>query len=48
MPILSNARHEKFALNILKGQSGREAYLNAGYRCGAAAADVSASELLRV
>lgn len=31
MPILSNARHERFAQEIAKGKSQAEAYANAGY-----------------
>jgi hypothetical protein len=32
MPILTNARHERFAQEIAKGKSATEAYILAGYK----------------
>ncbi len=32
MPVLKNARHEKFAQNLAKGMSATEAYEKAGYK----------------
>lgn len=32
MPVLTNARHERFAQNIAKGMSATEAYVEAGYK----------------
>jgi phage terminase small subunit len=32
MPILKNARHEKFAQALAKGKSATEAYVDAGYK----------------
>ena len=32
MPILTNARHERFAQEVAKGKSATEAYATAGYR----------------
>ncbi len=32
MPVLKNARHEKFAQNLSKGMSATEAYEKAGYK----------------
>jgi phage terminase small subunit len=47
MPVLDNPRHERFAHEIAKGTSQREAYRIAGYRVGNnASADASASRLL--
>jgi len=31
MPVLSNSKHEQFALAIAKGESLAEAYISAGY-----------------
>lgn len=42
MPVLKNARHEKFAQAIAKGKSATEAYAEAGYK----AHQPSASRLL--
>lgn len=47
MPVLSNPRHERFAQEMAKGSTGRDAYLSSGYDCQPAAADVNASKLLR-
>ncbi len=32
MPVLKNARHERFAQNVAKGMSAAEAYEKAGYK----------------
>ena len=32
MPVLTNARHERFAQNLVKGMSATEAYAKAGYK----------------
>ncbi len=32
MPVLKNARHERFAQNLVKGMSATEAYEKAGYK----------------
>jgi hypothetical protein len=32
VPILRNARHEKFAQELAKGESAHQAYINAGFR----------------
>lgn len=48
MPVLSNARHEIFAQETVKGASGREAYKTAGYKPkNDNVADANASRLLR-
>ena len=45
MPVLSNSKHEQFALAIAKGVSAAEAYISVGYsECGA---KQSAARLLR-
>ncbi len=47
MPALENARHERFAQEIVKGVSGRDAYKNAGYTVKSPlVADAAASRLL--
>ena len=47
MPALDNAKHERFAQEIAKGATGRDAYRAAGYASKSdAAADASASRLL--
>lgn len=47
MPALPNARHERFAQEIVKGASGREAYKTAGYKPkNDNVADANASRLL--
>lgn len=46
MPVLDNQKHELFAQGIAKGQSQREAYMQAGYTATGAAADVNACKLL--
>lgn len=46
MPALDNPRHEKFCQGVAQGQTGRDAYLAAGYDCTIEAADVGASRLL--
>lgn len=43
---LKNARHEKFAQNLAKGRSQAEAYMNAGYETGDAAASANAARLI--
>lgn len=47
MPILRNARHERFAQGIVKGLNGKAAYIDAGYRSKGNAAEVEASKFLR-
>ena len=48
MPALPNARHERFAQEIVKGKSGREAYRSAGFKPkNDNAADAAASRLLK-
>jgi hypothetical protein len=47
MAALPNARHERFAQEITKGSTGRDAYKAAGYETkGDAATDAAASRLL--
>jgi hypothetical protein len=47
MPALDNAKHERFAQEIAKGASNREAYRSAGYETKSeAATDANASRLL--
>lgn len=47
MPALTNAKHERFAQEIAKGSSSREAYRSAGYETKSdAATDANASRLL--
>lgn len=47
MPVLGNAKHERFAQEIAKGNSAREAYKLAGYETKSdAATDANASRLL--
>jgi phage terminase small subunit len=44
---LANARHERFAQEIAKGSTGRDAYIAAGYETKSdAATDANASRLL--
>ena len=47
MPILKNAKHERFAQGISEGMSNAEAYVWAGYETNANAAAVSATRLLK-
>ena len=47
MPVLKNPRHERFAQELARGLSGKEAYLAAGYETGGNAAEAAASRLLR-
>jgi phage terminase small subunit len=47
MPILKNAKHERFAQGISEGMSGADAYIWAGYASNANAAAVSATRLLK-
>lgn len=47
MPVLKNAKHERFAHGIVAGKSGREAYREAGYSATDGAADTNASRLLK-
>lgn len=47
MPVLANARHERFAQNVAKGLTGRQAYFEAGFdTTNNEAADAAASRLL--
>lgn len=47
MPALDNPKHERFAQEVAKGRSSREAYGSAGYATNnEAATDASASRLL--
>ncbi len=47
MPALPNPKHERFAQEIAKGASGRDAYIAAGFKPGSPeAAEASASRLL--
>lgn len=46
MPVLKNARHEKFAQNVAKGKSATEAYKLAGFNARAKSAEAAASRLL--
>lgn len=46
MPVLKNARHERFAQELAKGASQTDAYLAAGYQSSAEAARRSASDLM--
>lgn len=46
MPILGNARHERFAQEVAKGKTATEAYRIAGYEAAGEAARVNASRLL--
>jgi hypothetical protein len=45
MPPLSNARHERFAQELVRGKTQEQAYIDAGY--SESGAEVSASRLLR-
>lgn len=47
MPVLKNAKHERFAQAIAEGKSNAEAYVWAGYETNANAAAVSANRLLK-
>lgn len=47
MPPLSNPRHERFAIHIVKGLSHPEAYLKAGFQTSKANAKPNAARLLR-
>lgn len=47
MPILANARHERFAQELARGRSCTEAYKEAGYDCEGSSAWSSASRLSR-
>ncbi len=47
MPILKNARHERFAHNLAKGMSATEAYEKAGYKATGHSAEVAGARLLR-
>lgn len=47
MPVLKNLKHERFAQEIVKGASAREAYSSAGYDTKTdAATDAASSRLL--
>jgi phage terminase small subunit len=47
MPILKNAKHERFCQGIAEGMTGGDAYIRAGYASNANAASVSATRLLK-
>ena len=48
MPALSNARHEKFVQELLRGKSQADAYLAAGYKAkSTAVASAAATRLLK-
>lgn len=47
MPVLKNARHEKFAQELAKGKSQSEAYKLAGYDATGNAAETAAARLIR-
>ena len=38
MPVLKNARHERFAQALARGMTATEAYTTAGYKCDRTAA----------
>lgn len=46
MAVLKNQRHERFAQELAKGQSGTGAYLAAGYEVSTASANAAAARLL--
>jgi phage terminase small subunit len=47
MPVLKNARHERFAQELAKGKSATEAYVLAGYEVDAKSANEAGSRLSR-
>jgi phage terminase small subunit len=47
VPVLKNAKHERFAQGVSEGMSGADAYVWAGYASNAKAAAVSATRLLK-
>ncbi len=47
MPVLKNARHERFAQNITKGMSATKAYTKAGYKSTGHAAEANGARLMR-
>ena len=47
MPILKNARHERFAQNVAKGTSAGPGYAAAGYRATGHSAEVGGGRLLK-
>ncbi len=47
MPILKNARQEKFAQNVAKGMTATEAYVKAGYKSTGHAAEANGARLMR-
>lgn len=47
MPILDNARHERFAQAIAAGKNATDAYVSAGYEAKGNSAEAAASRLLR-
>jgi phage terminase small subunit len=47
MPVLKNARHERFAQNKAKGMSTGPAYTAAGYKATGHSAEVAGGRLLR-
>jgi phage terminase small subunit len=46
IPVLNNIRHERFAQELARGKTARQAYVDAGYK-DTRAAESSASDLLR-
>lgn len=47
MPVLDNARHERFAQEVAKGKSAAEAYQAAGYNADDKSAETAGPRLLR-
>lgn len=47
MPVLANARHERFAQGVANGQPASKAYEAAGYKARGTSAATNASQLLR-
>ncbi len=48
MPILRNARHERFAQEIVKGTGNADSYIAAGYKVSAGVASACATKLLKI
>ena len=48
MPVLKNARHERFAQNVAKGMSTGPAYTAAGYKATGNAAESACGRLFRI
>ncbi len=47
MPVLKNARHERFAQNLAKGMSAGPGYTAAGYKATGHSAEVAGARLLK-